>query len=161
MFGKWYRIKKKAQKKFHLTRVTVPGRVQDGKWSHFPPFFLTLPLAPVLTMVRLRLQRAATELFYSTTIITEDKRGSQGQNRDSQGQDRGNQGQNRENQGKNRDSQGQNRDRGMIGPTPNSKHPVKFLAPKEEKPMIQAPEHLFLVIFSNERFSWNLNLSMI
>ena len=31
---------KKTAKKFHLTWVTVGGGGgQDGKWSHFPPFF--------------------------------------------------------------------------------------------------------------------------
>ena len=34
---------KKTPKKFHLTRVTLGGGGgQDGKWSHFPPFFLEL-----------------------------------------------------------------------------------------------------------------------
>ena len=40
----------------------------------------------------------------------------------------------------------------------NYNHPVKFHALKEENPLIQTPEHLFLVIFSNDGFSWNLNL---
>ena len=35
-------------------------------------------------------------------------------------------------------------------------HTVKFHAPKEDIPWIQAPEHLFLVIFSNAGFLWNL-----
>ena len=31
----------------------------------------------------------------------------------------------------------------------------------EENPLIQAPEYLFLGIFSNEGFSWNLNITKI
>ena len=32
---------KKTQNIFHLTRVAVGGgKGQDGKWSHFPPFFV-------------------------------------------------------------------------------------------------------------------------
>ena len=40
------------------------------------------------------------------------------------------------------------------------KHLAKFHAPKEENPLIQVPEHLFLVILSNEGFLCNLNIEI-
>ena len=45
MFDKWYRIKKKRQKKISPNSGhSRGGGGQDGKWSHFTPvFFLTLP----------------------------------------------------------------------------------------------------------------------
>ena len=44
MFAKWYGIKKKRQKKFPPNSGhRRGGGGQDGNWSHFPPFFLTLP----------------------------------------------------------------------------------------------------------------------
>ena len=66
-------------------------------------------VAPISTMVRLRLQRAATESSCPTKRGTKEvqpgtKQGQLGQNRDSQGQ-------NRDNKGQNRDSQGQKRTR--------------------------------------------------
>jgi uncharacterized protein (DUF3084 family) len=68
-------------------------------------------LASTSTMVRLRMQRAATESSCTKKRCSQGQnRDSQGQNRESQGQNRDSQGQNRDNQGQNRDSQGQNRD---------------------------------------------------
>ena len=45
LFSKCYRNKQKLRQIFfsHATWVTIVGG-QHGKWSHFPPFFLTLPL---------------------------------------------------------------------------------------------------------------------
>ena len=37
-------LKKYAQKKFHLTRVTVGGEAKMESGHTFLPFFLTLPL---------------------------------------------------------------------------------------------------------------------
>ena len=42
LLSKFNRNKQKTQKTFPLTWVTVgAGGGQDGKWSHFPPFFIT------------------------------------------------------------------------------------------------------------------------
>ena len=44
MYAKCNSNNEKTPKFFHLTRVTLGGGGgQDGKWSHFPPFFFWNP----------------------------------------------------------------------------------------------------------------------